>query len=208
MAMQSVRAMLMLLAMLMSSSGQASFHTFALNEFYSNADGSIQFIELREGFGVSGQQFLNGHMLTSTQGSTTHTFPFPSNLPSNNTANQSVLIATPGFAALGIVTPDYIVPAGFLFPGGGTVDYAGVDSVTYAALPVDGVTSISRSGATGVNSPQNFAGQTGSIPAAPPPSPPSVPAIGIPLLDVRTIAALFALLVLTGVWSTRRRTKA
>jgi hypothetical protein len=164
-AMRMLREVLVLLAALLCSPVQASFHTFQLNEFYSNADGSIQYIELREAFGANGQQFLSGHTITSTQGGTTHTFVFPTDLPSAMTANQSVLIATPGFAALGIVTPDYIVPAGFLFGGGGTVDYAGVDIVTIGTLPTDGVTSLNRNGTTGVNSPRNFAGQTGSIPA-------------------------------------------
>ncbi len=41
----------------------------------------------------------------------------PDDLPGNNTGNRSFLIATPGFAALGLVTPDYTMPAGFLFIG-------------------------------------------------------------------------------------------
>jgi hypothetical protein len=86
-------------------------------------------------------------------------------------------IATAGFAALGIVTPDYIVPAGFLFTDGATVNYAGVDSVTYGALPVDGTSSLNRSGMMGVNSPTNFAGQSGTINATPPPAAVSVPTL-------------------------------
>jgi len=41
-------------------------------------------------------------------------FRFPANLPSANTARRSVLIATPGFAALGLVAPDYTIPARFV----------------------------------------------------------------------------------------------
>jgi hypothetical protein len=37
-----------------------SFHLFQINEFYSNASGSVQFIELLEGFGANGQRFLTG----------------------------------------------------------------------------------------------------------------------------------------------------
>ena len=87
-----------------------SFHTFQLNELYSNASGSVQFIELVEGFGANGQQFLAGHTLIVAQGTTTRTYTFPNDLPSGNTAGMHVLIATPAFAMLGIVTPDYIVP--------------------------------------------------------------------------------------------------
>ena len=173
----------------------ASFHTFQVNELYSNASGSVQFIELLEGFGVNGQQFLSGHKLTATQGATTRTFTFPTDLPSSTTAGKHVLIATPAFASLGIVTPDYIVPAGFLFTNGATVDYAGVDSVTYSALPVDGVSSLSRSGTTGVNSPTNFAGQSGTIGAPPPPPPPPSAPSAVPTLGTAAIAVLCILLL-------------
>ena len=203
--MRILRGVLVLLATLVSLPAPASFHTFQLNEFYSNADGSIQFIELREAFGANSQNFLMSHSVTSTQGGTTHTYVFPGNLPNAATANKSVLIATPGFAALGIVTPDYLMPAGFLFVNGGTVDYAGVDSVTYAALPAGGVFSLDRNGTTGVNSPRNFADAMGTIPAPPPPPPPPVSAIPVPLFDTPAIALLTVLLGLSGAWLFRRR---
>ncbi len=96
--------------------GRARFvHTFQISELYSSADGNIQFIELHESLGFDGEQFLAGHALTSKQGATTRTYTFPVNLPNGFTANKRVLIATAGFAALGIVTPDYVVPAPFLF---------------------------------------------------------------------------------------------
>jgi hypothetical protein len=180
----------------------ASFHTFQVNELYSNASGSVQFIELLEAFGANGQQFLGGHTLNVTQGSTVRTFTFPNDLPSDTTAGKHVLIATSAFAALGIVTPDYIVPAGFLFTNGATVDYAGVDSVTYGALPVDGVSSLNRNGTTGVNSPTNFAGQSGSI-SAPPPPPPSEPS-AVPTLGN---GAIVALCILVLVMTLRRRAR-
>ena len=148
---------------------QASFHTYQIDELYSNADGTVQFIELHQVGGFNNEQFLNGHNLTVTQGGSTHSFVFMNDLPSSNTANTRVLIATAGFAALGIVTPDYIVPSGFLFINGGSVDYAGVDTVAYASLPTDGALSLSRDGSTATNSPTNFAGQSGSILPGPPP---------------------------------------
>jgi hypothetical protein len=150
----------------------ASFHLFGIVQLYSNADGSIQFVELKEMTGTNGEQFLSGHTLISTQAGTTHALVFPNNLPSSNTANRSVLIATQGFATLGNITPDYTIPAGFLFTNGGTVDYAGVDNMTYAALPTDGVTALNRDGSTGPNQAKNFAGATASV-VAPPPSAPA-----------------------------------
>ena len=98
--MRIVRGLLCLLAAVSASPVAASFHTFQLNEFYSNADGSIQYVELKEGFGANGQLFLGGRAITSTQGGTTHTLVFLTDLPSVITANKSVLIATPGFAPM------------------------------------------------------------------------------------------------------------
>ena len=156
------------IALLVSAgSARAVFHLWQLNEFYSNADGSVQYIELRALAG--GQQFLAGHSITSSQGATTQIYTFPADLP-GDTTGRTFLIGTTGFAALGLVMPDYIVPNGFLFTTNGSVNFAGVDSSSWAALPVDGVTSIDRFGATGVNSPQNFAGASGSVAPAPSPA--------------------------------------
>jgi len=93
-----------------------SFHLYNIDEIYSNASGTVQFIELFTGSGS--QNFFDGHQITVT-GSSTHTFTFDHNLDTmQSTANTHVLIATQGFADLGIVTPDFIVPNGFLFNGG------------------------------------------------------------------------------------------
>src|SRR5882762_3579950 len=66
----------------------------------------------------AGANFLAGHTFTSTQGGTTQTYTFNKDLPGGSmggyggmpspTAFSYVLIATQGFAALGLVTPDYI----------------------------------------------------------------------------------------------------
>ncbi len=143
-----------------------AFHFYDIAEIYSNADGTIQFIELVTT--TNGQNLFNGHTLEVTSGDSTNTFVFVGNLPSSATANTSVLIATQGFADLGIVTPDYIVPDDFLFTAGGTLDFGdGSDVVVYSALPDDGVLSVNDAGATGANSPGNFAGDTGTIPGNP-----------------------------------------
>lgn len=155
-----------------ASPARASFHLYQINEIYSNADGTIQFVELHESAGVNGENFLAGRTLVSSNGSNQKTFVFPANLPSSATAGTFVLIATQGFANLGLVTPDYIIPSGFLFGPAGTVNYANVDSVSYSGLPGDGTTSINRAGAPQMNSPTNFAGVTGRI-AAPVVVPPA-----------------------------------
>ncbi len=139
----------------------AAFHLWVFNEIYSNADGTVQFVELRALAG--GQQFVQGHTLVASQGGTGQSFVLPSNLPSD-TNGHSLLIATQGFAALGIVSPDYIVP-NFFFPlGNGTLNWGeGSDVWNYASMPADGTNSVRRDGSTGPNSPTNFAGQTGTV---------------------------------------------
>jgi hypothetical protein len=93
----------------------------------------------------------------------------PVDLP-GDTTNHKFLIGTQGFANLGIVTPDYVVSNGFLFQPNGSVDFAGVDVLTYGALPGNGASALDRAGNIVVNAPTNFAGATGTIraPQAPP----------------------------------------
>jgi hypothetical protein len=178
---------------LLATGASASFHTFVIEELYSDASGNVQFIELHEASGLNGQDLLAGHTLTSTSGATTRLYTFATNLPNSLTANKRVLIATQGFANLGIVTPDYIVPAPFLFPGGGTLNYAGVDVFAYPALP-GGVNALYRTGGVAPNLATNYAGQSGAI--LPPPPPSATPAAGIPTLAPPLLALLATLLVL------------
>ena len=154
------------------SVAHASFHKWEITELFSNADGSIQFIEL---FTADNDQELLADPTdlaqlssTSTDGSITHSMTFPNDLPSNLTANKSFLIATAGFEGLaGAVTPDYIMDDGFLFTGGGTVNFGlGASEVIHGVLPTDGILSFITAGGTGTNSPTNFAGATGSIDAS------------------------------------------
>ena len=156
-----------------TSTAQASFHKWEITELFSNADGSIQFIELFTP--DDDQQLLNTDpdvaqlSSTSTDGSSTNLMAsFPNDLPSALTANKSFLIATAGFQGLaGAVTPDYIMSDGFLFTGGGTVDFGpGVSEVIHGVLPTDGILSLNAVGITGTNSPTNFAGASGSIDAS------------------------------------------
>jgi len=67
------------------------------------------------------------------------------------------------------VTPDYIVPAGFLFTSGGSVNYGGGASIwMHTALPTDGVNALYRDGSMVPNLAINFAGATGSVVGGPP----------------------------------------
>ena len=144
----------------------ATFHLWDTSEVYSNADGTIQFIELFTTF--SDEEMVEGHYY----GSNEHDFTFPNNLPSSQTANKRFLMATVGFAALpGAPQPDFIIPDGFVNICGDTLELRTlVDGMTWDSfsfgegfLPVDGTLSLNRDLTTGVNSPTNFAGDTASI---------------------------------------------
>jgi hypothetical protein len=158
-----------------SAGAAAAVHLWKINEVYSNADGTIQYIELTTSFDF--QNIFSGTSLTSTNGTATQSVTFNQNT-STATANKTYLIGTPGFAALNLVTPDFTIPAGFLYLTNGTVNFGSFDSATYTSLPTDGTTSLNRASfvsssiaTQAVNSPKNFAGQMGGIVL---PNPPTV----------------------------------
>ncbi|MEE9212070.1 MAG: hypothetical protein V3U29_05395 [Phycisphaeraceae bacterium] len=181
----------------------ASFHLWDITEVYSNADGTLQFIEWFTSSNL--QHLLAGHVVTSD--SSTYTFPI--NLPSSGTAVHHFLMATAGFAALpGAPTPDYIFPAGFIDTTGDTLrlrtSLGGTIWETFSfgsgELPTDGINSLvcaihfgsaCTSTDVEVNSPTNFAGQEGSV-SPPPPCPADFDGSG----DV----GAFDLAILLGAW--------
>jgi hypothetical protein len=137
----------------------AGHHLWDFTELYSNADGSVQYVELFTA--ENDEQNLGAFTITSDG----HTFNFVTNLSTAATANTWVLVATSNFASLpGAVTPDYILPQGNFFPtGGGSINYAGVDVWNFGAVPTDGENALQRNGSSAPNSPTNFAGQTGHV---------------------------------------------
>src|SRR4051794_17614189 len=83
----------------------AAFHLWQIQEAFTNADGSVQFIEMWDPNPF--ETAMTGQSIKATVGSTMKTFTFPS-FPNKNTQTQSVLIATSGFGTLaGAVTPDF-----------------------------------------------------------------------------------------------------
>jgi hypothetical protein len=130
----------------------------------------VQYVVMREVTGSDGENFWAGNPLTTTSSTAgTKQFQFPTNLPSSATASRNVLIATSGFAALGVVTPDFTVPNGFIPIAGGTLSYAGgTDQISFSALPTDGATAIDRNGAHVAATPKNFAGNTATLTVTPP----------------------------------------
>jgi len=142
-----------------------SYHQYRINELFSNTSGTLQFIELSVG-SFNGESFWAGVNLSTTRAGVTNSFVFPTNLPSTSTANTSVLIATQAYADLAQVKPDYVIPDGFLFQAGGSLNFGGADIISYGPLPSDGSRSVNRSDVPAVATPKNFAGASGPAPAA------------------------------------------
>jgi hypothetical protein len=152
---------------------QAAFHLFQITEVYSNASGTVQFIELHTTTGASNggsQQFVSGQPFKSNG----HTFNFPANLP-GDTLNKSFILATPGYYALGSAVPTADFNLGvnnFFSTTADTINFANVNTLTFTAgqLPTNGLNSLNRAFnpatpttfTVGSNSPTNFSSATGS----------------------------------------------
>jgi len=168
-------------------------HLWIVNELYSSPDGTVQFVELWECCGSSIETQMAGKPVFSSAS----TFTFPSNLV-GDTAYRYLLLGTAGYAALpGAPAPDYIIPAGFFSTTADSVHwhiYPGA-TLTFSAgqLPLDGVNSLNFDHTTGVNSPTNWAGQTGSVAL-----------VGVPALPKGWLVALVAGAALFG-WLVLRR---
>jgi hypothetical protein len=173
-----------------SPSVKASVHLWHVKEVFTNASGSVQFVEMFDSF--AGETLTAGTTLTANSDGNIKTFKFPSNL--THSTPGSLLIATTGFGSLaGAVTPDFTfdqsappftftgsffnpnaTSLSFTFSGSGdTMSFAG------ASLPKNGIDSLTDAGATGfppgtpnissgTNSPTNLLGNSGSVNLATP----------------------------------------
>ena len=147
----------------------AGSHTWDVWEVFSNADGTIQFVEIHEANGTDGEIGLGGHVMRALPSG--HNFTI-TNSVAPPTGNKFYLFATAGYAALaGAPPPDQIMANNFLAIATDTqVSYEPWDTGTWAAgaIPTDGIHSLSRTGVgsplvSSINSPTNYAGNTGSI---------------------------------------------
>jgi hypothetical protein len=154
--------------MLAASLAHAAFHLFTIEQIYSNADGTVQFVTLTTN--TNGENFwsLGAQMTSVATGGPTKVQNFMSNLPSSNTAGKHVLVATQGFADLGLITPDFIIPNNFIPTGPGSLTYVS-SRLQWESLPTDGMNSLYVTGVA-PNMATNFAGQSASISAPPPPA--------------------------------------
>ncbi len=142
-------------------------HLWDFWEIFSNEDGTIQFIEMHITTSAAQETGVGGKKISSMM--TGKQFTFPGNL-AGPTSFKYLLLATQSFADLpGAPTPDFIIPENFFATTGDTLTYHTYDtfSFTGAQLPEDCVKSLNRNKTTGVNSPTNYAGGTGSVDACP-----------------------------------------
>lgn len=155
--------------LLMSLPAFGSGHTWRINEMFSNPDGTIMFIELKECCGGANETALNNKVISNTTLGNSYTIignilPFPI---CNCTSSAHFLLATQGFADLpGAPIPDRIMPVyagGFLNLAGDTLNYSVYDPHVHGAIPTDGIGSLQRDGSITVNSPTNLAGDTASV---------------------------------------------
>ena len=160
----------------------AGVHLWRITEVYSNADGSVQFIEMTTtSMSGGGEIFLLNQRLTSNS----HTFVFPGNIAPSGPGrpNKHILLATDGYTLLpGVPARDYKIDANFFSAGGDTVTFAVYDTWTFGPglVPTDGTGSLNKNEDddadtpfTARNSPTNLLEQTGTIGAAG--GPPAVP---------------------------------
>jgi len=112
-------ATLLLLSTLIAPTSGADFHKREITEVFTNATGTVQFIEF---FSPDpDQEFLASQEIVTIE-TNGQTFVLPSDLPSANTENRRRLIATAAFAALPAApTPDYTIPAGFFSTSSGVL---------------------------------------------------------------------------------------
>lgn len=184
---------------LSASVATAGIHTWDVKEVFTNASGTIQYIELieRQANGVGAELGVGASSITSNSKShswsgVTITAP---------TGQKSFLIASASFAALpGAPTPNVIIPAGsmpFFNPAGDTITFAGgIDAWTFGAVPTNGTNSLDRDLGVGTNTPKNYAGNTGTVNANPAP---------VPTASFWMTAGLVSALAAMGAWALRRR---
>ena len=176
----SLRILMAFAATAACAGANAQVLSWQLDQLFSNQTGDIEFIVVHEFQNNNNQQALSGSTFASLFSAASHghstgdvtTYQVPNDLPSNQTAGKRFLIASQGFADLGIITPDYVFPNRFMASAAGTLSlYKSIaqpyDFIQYPGLPQDGGSAIYRDGGTRQNMAINFAGQTATVPATP-----------------------------------------
>jgi hypothetical protein len=159
-----------LLWFLSCSRASAQLYAWTIDDIYSSADGSVQFIQLSTQPAPRGE-LLSGYSFSSSNPSGTKTGSYYSEVgePSGG-GYQFLLFATPAFSLLpGAIRPDHTMPSGFLFTPAGrltvsTLSGGWTSSISYSDLPTDGIHALNANGNVVPAVAENFAGQIYVIP--------------------------------------------
>ena len=148
----------------------AGIHTWDVAEVFSNADGTIQFVELVEANGGNGETGVSGGGVSSATASKSFSW---TGAPVVNTANKRYLVGSQSFADLTGAPPiDGLMPLSvlpfFFAPASDTVSFLVYDSCPFTAVPTNGLGARDcvTNANTASNSPTNYAGTPGSVVAA------------------------------------------
>lgn len=188
-----------------ASPAMSGSHLWRFSEFYSSPDHSIQFIEMAENFGSNSEVGIGGHWFETDSYNADHSEILGADLIPP-TGYKKFLVGTESYAALpDVPAPDYIVPDGIINPSGDTIVWWFYQTIAIppGVMPSDGVLSITvddpliPSYTVGVNSPTNFAGETGSVDLSPPAE--------IPTSSPQGMVGLALIGALLGVVSLRKR---
>ena len=175
----------------------AGHHQWTISELFTNADGTVQFVELKGN--ANGEGALSPWSVNTT-GTTATSQNLAPDLPAA-TLNRYLLLGTAGYASLaalqGAPAPDRTIPANFLeVLTADTVVYAGLGGAATRAygaggIPTNGIDSLDfEHDPNATNTPTNYAQATGSINAAPPAAIPALPRFGaLALIGLVVIAA-------------------
>jgi hypothetical protein len=190
-----------------ASPAMSGSHLWRFSEFYSSPDRSVQFIEMAENFGADNETQILAHWFETDSYNSDHSEILGANLV-GSTAHKKFLVGSVSYAALpGVPAPDYIIPDGAINPAGDTIVWWFYQTIVIppGVMPSDGVMSITvddplvPSYTVGVNSPTNFAGETGIINEPPPPPP-----TPIPMSSPQAIVGIAAISAVLGVVALRR----
>jgi len=155
-----------------ASPARANFHLWQVEEVFSNADGSIQYVEFFTS--SDSQNLLMDHVIRSVQTSTQlDSFTLGSDL-GMTTLDHFFLVATPGFKAVSGIDPDYTFSQGQTFIHLGAtnrIDLVGAFTAAFlfdpSMLPTDGVHALrfmaAAAPAVVTAEPTNFAGDQGQL---------------------------------------------
>jgi hypothetical protein len=135
-----------------------------ISELYSDASGTIQFIELK--IGPDGApDWWKGVQITSSHNGITNLYTIDFSLPGWLVPDTTMLLATQAFADRSGVTPDRIIPERFLFSLGGTLQFGNVDAFDYPTLlSADSRSSVARDGTATAPSARTWQGITAPLP--------------------------------------------